>query len=313
MKKEYAIYPFRVMNISQNWNQGNHVPHWQGSKNYSDKPWDEACKDSSRSYFEPQNDFLVEEVLGLNTNTTNSVRLKSVNKLYIPYKKAADYLYLTLTHMNEDNLKQVKKGQVLKKGSKLLLEGTDGYATGNHFHITANIGKYHGFLKNSNGSWCYTYDKSLLPEEAFYIDTSFTTIKNSNGSKFKNVPVDLYGTPVARSELVDQVEILATNVRARTMPSTVSGDVLGYMNSGIYNVDEIDIGDGYTWYEVDGVWFAFSTNWAKLLPKKESELPKTEVEEPKTEQNQPNVDDNASVIQKLLQLIIELLKKIFKS
>ena len=55
--KEYAIYPFKNMNISQNWNEGNHIPHWQNSKNYSDKPWDEAGKDSGREYFIPQNDF----------------------------------------------------------------------------------------------------------------------------------------------------------------------------------------------------------------------------------------------------------------
>ena len=66
----------------------------------------------------------------------------------MPYKNEPDYLCLTLTHMNEDNLKQVFKGQLLKKNSRILLEGTDGYATGNHFHITANTGKYYGLLKN---------------------------------------------------------------------------------------------------------------------------------------------------------------------
>lgn len=189
MEKEYAIYPFRTMNITQNYDEGNHIPHWKNSKDHSDKPWDEACEDSGRSYFEPQNDFIIEEVLGLNTSTTNTVRLKSVNKLYIPYKNEPDYLYITLTHMNEDNLKQVKKGDILKKGTKILREGTDGNATGNHFHITANLGKYYGLLKNSNGKWCYTYAKSLLPEEAFYLDESYTKIKNSKNRPFKIKPI----------------------------------------------------------------------------------------------------------------------------
>lgn len=188
MNKEYAIYPFRYMNITQRHDQGNHTLHWKNSKNYSDKPWDEACKDGGRSYFEPMNDFVIEEVLGLNTSTTNSVRLKSVNKLYIPFKEEPDYLYLTLTHMNEDNLKQVKKGQILKAGTKILMEGTDGYATGNHFHVTANLGKYYGMLKNSNGSWVFTYEKSLLPNEAFYLDLDYTSIKNNNDYDFKNPP-----------------------------------------------------------------------------------------------------------------------------
>ena len=189
MKKEYAIYPFRYMNITQRHDQGNHVPHWKGVTNYSDKPWDEACKDGGRSYFESQNDFIIEQVLGLNGDpTTNSVRLKSVNKLYIPYKKEPDYLYITLTHMNEDNLKQVYQGQILKAGTKILMEGTDGWSTGNHFHITANLGKYHGMLKNNNSAWCFTYDKSLLPHEAFYLDKSYTQVIYAREYPFKEVP-----------------------------------------------------------------------------------------------------------------------------
>lgn len=203
--KEYAIYPFRVMNITQNYDDGNHVPHWKNSKDHSDKPWDEACEDSGRSYFEPQNDFIVEEVLGLNTSTTNTVRLKSVNKLYIPYKKTADYLYITLTHMNESNLKQVKKGDVLKKGTKILMEGTDGNATGNHFHITANLGKYYGLLKNSNDKWCYTYHKSLLPHEAFYVDNTYTKIKNSNGSSFQLKPTEIVTTTDNRDKEIERL------------------------------------------------------------------------------------------------------------
>lgn len=191
MNKEYAIYPFRYMNITQRHDQGNHAPHWKNVTNHSDKPWDEACKDAGQSYFEPKNDFIVEEVIGLDTsstkNYTNAVRLKSVNKLMTPYGKE-DYLYVTLTHMNESNLKQVKKGQVLKAGSKVLMEGTDGQATGNHFHITANFGKYYGLLKNNNGKYCFTYEKSLLPNEAFYLDKSYTTVKNARNYVFKEVP-----------------------------------------------------------------------------------------------------------------------------
>ena len=265
--KEYAIYPFRVMNITQNYNQGNHVPHWKNVTNYSDKPWDEACKDTGRSYFEPQNDFIIEEVLGLNTSTTNTVRLKSVNKLYIPFKEEPEYLYLTLPHMNEDNLRQVSKGQILKAGNKVLLEGTDGNATGNHFHITANIGKYYGLKKNNNGKWCYTYEKSLLSHEAFYVDPNFTTIKNSNGSTFKEKPIDKVGTPVSRNDKVDQVEILVDNLNARN-GSSKNCKKLGYINKGIYNYISKTENDGYTWYQVEpGIYVASDGNWCKELSK----------------------------------------------
>lgn len=207
MSREFAIYPFKHMNITQRHDQGNHKPHWYKVTNHSDKPWDEACKDTGRSYFEPQNDFLIQQVKGLNTTkSTNAVRLKSVNKLYIPYKKDPDYLYVTLTHMNEDNLKQVKEGQILKKGTKILMEGTDGQATGNHFHITANIGKYYGLLQNNNGKWCWTYEKSLLPNEAFYLDKDYTTIKNANKYSFKDVPKEVVKEEPKKEEVVEQTE-----------------------------------------------------------------------------------------------------------
>ena len=54
---EYAIYPFEYINISQRHDEGNHKPHWYNSKNYSDKPWDEALKDTGRYYFVPENYF----------------------------------------------------------------------------------------------------------------------------------------------------------------------------------------------------------------------------------------------------------------
>lgn len=304
--KEYAIYPFKIMNISQNWNQGNHIPHWKDSKDHSDKPWDEAGNDSNRSYFEPQNDFIIEEILGLNNNITNTVRLKSVNKLYIPYKETPDYLYITLAHMNEDNLKQLKKGQVLKKRTKILLEGNDGFATGNHFHITANLGKYYGFLKNSNGSWCYTYEKSLIPEEAFYVDKSFTTIKNSNGSIFKNIPITVYGTPVSRNELIDQIEILTSNVRIRNMPSISNGNILGYIKKGIYNISETDVAEGYTWYKIDDNWVAFSNECAQLL----SKIPEEVIIDEKPSHD---IEPKKGIFKRIFNSIINFFKKIFNS
>ena len=331
MNKEYAIYPFRYMNVTQRHDQGNHISHWQGSTNYSDKPWDEACKDGGRSYFEPQNDFVIEQVLGLNgDNTTNSVRLKSVNKLYMPYKKEPDYLYITLTHMNEDNLKQVYKGQVLKKGSKILLEGTDGYATGNHFHITANLGKYYGLLKNSNGSWCYTYDKSLLPNEAFYVDTNYTILINTAGYKFQNLPKEepvYIGNPVTRNENVNQIEVVATQLNCRKAPG-LNGEFIGFVNKGIYNYTDTKIVDGYTWYHIGIGWIAYHESWEVLYPKKEVvEPPKEEETIKPMEPEKPEVEnpikpeesveedkpEKLNIFQKIIKFIVDLFSKIFKS
>lgn len=182
---EYAIYPFEDMRITQRHDEGNHLPHWNPFKDYSDKPWDEACKDSGRSYFVPQNDYKVVEILGIDpSSTTNTVRLETVNKVKIPYQNEPVILEITLTHMEEEDLKKIKVGDILLKGSKVLMEGKDGQASGNHFHCTANIGKYYGLKKNGNGKFCYVYDKSLIPTEAFYLDKTITNVINSNGYNF---------------------------------------------------------------------------------------------------------------------------------
>jgi hypothetical protein len=181
---EYAIYPFDYIRITQRHDEGNHLAHWNPFKDYADKPWDEGVKDSGRSYFMPQNDYVVEEILEVNW----SIRLRTLNKVKTPYKDEPDYLKLTLTHIEKAELEKVKVGQILKKGSRYLLEGKGG-ATAYHFHITANFGNYYDIKKNANGKYCFVYDKSLLPDEAFYVDPSFTTILDARGYNFKQVPL----------------------------------------------------------------------------------------------------------------------------
>lgn len=339
MSREFAIYPFRYMNISQRHDEGNHKPHWYKVTNHSDKPWDEACKDTGRSYFEPQNDFLIQQVKGLNTTkSTNAVRLKSVNKLYIPYKKDPDYLYVTLTHMNESNLKQVKEGQILKKGTKILMEGTDGQATGNHFHITANIGKYYGLLQNNNGKWCWTYEKSLLPNEAFYLYKDYTTIKNANKYSFKEVPKEIVkvGTPIPKDTDNDQVQVLVPELNVRNKPTT-SATKLGFANIGFYDIINSSEADGYTWYEIEenkwiaskeGTWTKFFEKEEVVEPPKNDELdtneenspiipPSTETDEIERKDEEISVSDEkkeekVSIWDRIRQLILDIINLLKK-
>lgn len=315
MNKEYAIYPFRYMNITQRHDEGNHGPHSINVTNYSDKPWDEACQDDGKSYFEPQNDFIIEEVLGLNSITTNSVRLKSVNKLFIPYKDESDYLYITLTHMNEDNLKEVKVGQILRKGSKILLEGTDGNATGNHFHVTSNLGNYYGLLQNNNGKWCYTYDKSLLPNEAFYLDGSWTQVIYAGEYVFQLVPVaESVGNIVDRNENVDQIEVKVPQLYCRTVPNK-DGIIIGFVGQGLHNYNAKVSSDGYDWYDIGIGWIAYMPDWCNLYPKKvEQSLEMQNNDDAKEKNIKSDVDKNKeeNIFIKFIKMLINLLKKILK-
>ena len=190
-RKEIALYPFEYMRITQRHDEGNHLAHWKPTTNYSDKPWDEACQDGGRSYFVPQNDFKVEEKFGSQASGY-SVRLASLFKLKMPYKDEPDILYLTLTHLNNDDYSKIQVGQIIHKGEKIIREGTSGQASGNHFHVTANTGKYYGCKQNSNGKWVFCYKKSLLPNEAFYVDTTKTIIINAKKYDFIGVNYKKY-------------------------------------------------------------------------------------------------------------------------
>lgn len=310
--KEYSIYPFDTMNITQNWNEGNHIPHWKNVTNWSDKPWDEALKDSGRDYFIPQNDFKVIEILGIGTNTTNTVILKSVNKLSLPIGKE-DYLYLTLTHMEEDNLKQITKGQILKKGTKILKEGKDGNATGNHFHVTANLGKYYGFLKNNNGKWCFTFEKSLTPSEAFFVDSNFTKILNSKDNNFKNIPIASEELlPVERDDTKNQLYVKVDSLRYRKSPS-LEGEIIGYIRKGYYNYNNATENDNYLWYGIDSYYVAYSDEWIDLLPVKSIPDDKTDndnKEEANTDKEEKN--NILSIISSFLKSLVIKVAKLFK-
>lgn len=305
---EYAIYPFEFMRITQRHDEGNHLPHWKNSKNYSDKPFDEAVYDGGRQYFIPKNDFVVEEVM-TPPRATNTVRLKSVNKLRIPYQDRDEYLYLTLTHMNDDTMKKLKKGMKVPKGSKIILEGSAPPSSGNHFHITANLGKYYGFLKNSNGSWCFTYEKSLMPNEAFYVNEN-VKILNAKNYVFKQCPKTAI-KGVLRDESKKQIEVLATNLRMRLTPN---GAIIGYVPMGIYNI----LGEQGEWKQIDkDIWIAHNPTWSKLYEIKEiveEEVKEDIVEEIEEEIKEViNDDQKNEIIEKsFLQTILKFIKKLFK-
>lgn len=265
--KEYAIYPFEYMRITQRHDEGNHLAHWQPFKGCSDKPWDEATQDGGRGYFVPKNDYKIVEKLG-NQSGGYNIRLETTNKVYIPYQDEPVILEITLTHINKDDYDKVKVGQVIHKNEKILREGTSGQSSGNHLHCTANIGKYYGFKENGNKKYCFVYEKSLTPIEAFYVDSS-VKILDSKGYAFKEVPSQYVGKPVERNTKIDQIEVIVDSLRARKEPS-LNGAILGYINKGFYDIQEKVNADNYDWYKVQDMWIAYNKDWENIYTHEET-------------------------------------------
>lgn len=193
------IYPCKTMGISQNYN--GKFSHYDEShaKDYICYPIDEACGSTSRDWFYAPCDVIIKRIFGVNNKGTNTIWMQSVEKVKLANGKET-IVTIRVTHPEDDDLNKIKVGQKFTQFTKMFREGKDGYATGNHFHMcvsTCSFDKLYnqGWIKNSNGSWV-TAPNAIKPEEAFFVDKDFTTIKNAGGLKFKTTEVEPEPTPV---------------------------------------------------------------------------------------------------------------------
>lgn len=191
MERNYLIYPTATMNITQGYGDGySHAPYSSGVP--SSYPWDEACSGSGKDWFLcPCDEMKIVRIYGVGTSGTNTIFLESTSKVVFA-DGTENYCSLLIMHPDDSDLKRLKVGQIFKRGEKICQEGTDGFATGNHFHISAGKGKFKDptWIQNSKEQWdINTTGGRYKPETLFFIDKSVTTnIKNTQGLKFRNLP-----------------------------------------------------------------------------------------------------------------------------
>lgn len=186
--KNYLTYPCKTMSITQGY-VGNysHEPHTNGTP--KDYPWDEACGTTARSpMYCPCDEMVIKRIY---TSGANTIWLESTTKVNLA-DGSYDYVTLLVTHPNDSDIKKLSKGKKFKRGELICHEGTDGNATGNHFHFAVGKGKIlgNGWMKNTKGKWVLTTTGGAKkPETMFYIDPEFTTtIVKTQGIKFKSLP-----------------------------------------------------------------------------------------------------------------------------
>ena len=187
---KYFTFGMKTMRMTQSYNQGNHVPHWKNSTNYSDYPIDVAGEDGGRSPYYATVDMKVTAIRGHEQNYTDTIWLVATENCITPLGNNIKP-FIMLTHWNTDDpyIKKLKVGSIVKAGDIICLEGTDGQATGNHLHMVcgdANKGVGNNLILNSNNKWvsngyCYR------PEQIMYIDLSFTEVYNADGIEFKYI------------------------------------------------------------------------------------------------------------------------------
>lgn len=252
------------MRITQTYSGStSHQKHWNNGANYKDYPIDDGGKDGGReAIYCPCDEMVVTAIKGVGNSATNTVWLVSTSFVYTP--TFYDIAFMTLTHANDSDFENMTVGKKFHRGDILCYEGTDG-ASSNHIHITCGRGNSDTWIQNSNGSWVILGD-TKKPEEVFYLDSSFTNVLNEGGISWKRLPKETVGTPVSRDGSKNQIEIQVSNLNARKNPS-LGGEILGYVEPGIYDYLGVTEQEGYSWYQIEDFYIAYQEGWGKLYPK----------------------------------------------
>lgn len=213
--------------------------------------------------------------------------------------------YATVLFAHRDKYDDLKENVVYKQGEVIYSEGTKGAnkvgGAQRHVHFECCAGKTtgSGWAPAKDGTWNLV--KGKAPQNCYFITDEINVIK-TGGLNFKKISTRV-GTPVERDEYKDQLEVIAEVLNARGQ-ATLSGNRLGFINKGIYNILKTTTADGYVWYEVEeNMWIAYNEEWEKIYPRKETEEERLrkEVEKLKEEVIQLEID-----IQNLEQTVVDL-------
>lgn len=176
-----VTFPMHYMNVTQNYNSGNHIYHWKGAvKGKADYPIDIAGMDAGRDYFYAPCDCYITCLSVKNTSKwTNMMILVSTKPVKTP-KYGVTQIFFKVVHFPYSNVAKygLKVGKKFKKGEIICTEGKDDYSTGNHIHLSQGIGYANKSIYNKpiwkKNRKLVANGNNKYPESIFYLDTKFT-------------------------------------------------------------------------------------------------------------------------------------------
>lgn len=197
----------------------------------------------------------------------NAVWLESLEK--VKYADGTED-YMVIMTFHDNSITSLPVGKVIKQGDVYYQEGTKGYATGNHIHLSISKGKFtgNGWHKNEHGNWVANNQYDV--HKALFLDGK-TKVLNDGGYqwvKTESYKIDNVTKNVERDESMEQVEVLVEQLRVRKEPN-LKGEILGYAKKAIYNVLDKKEADGYLWFKIaENQWIATSEEqgWTKHYP-----------------------------------------------
>ncbi len=134
---------------------------------------DIAGKDSNIDYLKAPFTGIVRRIY----SNVNAVWLESVDKV-VYADGTIDYM--TVMTLHNDDVSNLKVGNIIKQGEIYYKEGSTGYVTGNHIHLAVGKGKFkgNGWYENNYGNWCI--NNQIEVSKALFIPSN-TKIINSGG------------------------------------------------------------------------------------------------------------------------------------
>ena len=106
--------------------------------------------------------------------------------------------YMTLLTFHDNSVTSLYVGKKIKQGEVFYQEGTKGYATGNHIHLTVSKGKFtgSGWYQNEYGTWVANNQYSV--HKALFLDSK-TKILNDGGYKWVKTSDYEYNKPATKT------------------------------------------------------------------------------------------------------------------
>ena len=170
---EKPLYPSQYMRITQSHTEGTHKDSYA---------IDEAGSDAGIDYMKAPFTGIIRKIY---TQDANEVWLESLDPVLYP-DGTIDYLTMLFAHDND--VSDLKVGQIISQGARFYEEGTAGNATGNHVHIECGQGKFtgSGWYQNQAGYWSINNGKLIT--DCLWIDDSIR-ILDSHGYQFRAIEV----------------------------------------------------------------------------------------------------------------------------
>lgn len=168
---EKPLYPSQYMRITQGYMEGTHIDSYA---------IDEAGSDAGIDYMKAPFTGVIKKIY---TEDANEVWLESVEPVLYP-DGTVDYMTMMFAHDND--VSNLKVGQIISRGARFYEEGTRGNVTGNHVHMECGKGKFEGsgWHQNKANYWSINHGKVIT--DCLWIDDSIKILDN-HGYSFRHI------------------------------------------------------------------------------------------------------------------------------